>query len=325
MVTKVFLPLRSNTAWFSDEEALRRFERLLRMHIALYDRIVLEDGIFRMNADSGGQGFAFMIPPLSTDADRTRLSFCEPGGAFGISVGGTTVLHGQSSFGCNADFKPVLHRAGLEDATYFEWKSGELIPELKRQTEELAEVDYRDPELEDLLPPQSFLRKELLKGFYRDAVLAHVLRMPFGVDHHLAGFLNYKRRHHPEGNLPAISNVLFDHWLGLELPDFSSYSWQEVHELHETDVGNDLRRMVERVCTSVSNAVPDNPTEDDVRDLVQQAFSQELLSELRAQRTGVGKTTINLVLNFVPYGSVLSTMLEASSFVSQRTSWISLL
>jgi hypothetical protein len=325
MGTRIFLPLRSNTAWFSDAEAIGRFERLLRIHIALYDRIVLEDGILRLSCDDDGQGFVFTIPPNNTSADRTKLSFCEPGGSFAIAVGGQTVLHGKQSYGCNADFKPILHRAGLNGATYFQWLFGDLVPELKQQTDRLAAVDLEDDGLLSSLPEQPFLQKELLKGFYRDAVIAHENHMTLGIDRHMAAFLEWKRSHAGGLGLPSPAYALLEHWVTLNLPDFSQFSWEQIHELHESDVGEDLRRMVERICSSVISALSNQPTKEDLDSLVASAFNKELIAEVRSRRAGVTRCAVNMLLNFVPYGGVISGMLDANDLTRDRASWISLL
>jgi hypothetical protein len=326
MTTKIFLPLRSNTGWFSEDEGIRRFERLLKIHIALFDRIVLEDGTYEILADSDGQGFTNTLPPEGCKGfNRNEFHFYQQGGDFGVSIGDRPVLQGKLSLGCSADFRPVLARAGLEEATYFEWFFGDLVDELKPRLDELAESDLRDKVLIKDLPSQAFFRTQLVKSFYRDGMIAKIKKLPLAVDHHLARFLDHKRARNP-ACLPAeTAFFVYDHWVNLNLPDFASYSWQEIHELHESDAGNDFRRMIERTTGQVNSAIRERASPMDVDHLVATIFSQELVHEVVSRRNSVAGTSVKLLLNIVPYGSLISGASDLTSMGRDVASWISLL
>lgn len=325
MSTKIFLPLRSNIGWFSEQQAIERFERLLKVHIALFDEIILQDGTLHFLSDGKGQGLEMMMQPEASNRDRTKLKFYTPGGNFGVAMGDMPVMQGQMSFGCDADFFPILHRAGLNDATYFEWSSDELIPEIKRETDRLAESDNRDLGLTDVLPNDPYLKKELLKGFYRDAVLAQEIKTPFAIDFHLSPFLNRKRELGWKGGMPSVPLRFLDHWIKLNLPDFSEFAWSEIHELHESPSGEDFRRLVERITQQVEDAMSTSATQSDIDNLVSEAFSTELLKELRPRRATLSSATANLLLNFVPIGPLISGAKDYLTVGRDATSWISLL
>lgn len=325
MPTKIFLPLRSNALWFSEDEAVRRFERLLKVHIAVFDELLLEDGAFAIFADSEGQGMTQPFPPgWCKDYDRSEFRFYQPGGHFGLQVGDKTILSAKLSLGCTADFKPILLRAGLEGATYFQWHVGVINANLQQKVNELVDRELVDSDLVDDLPSQKFFRKELLRGFYSDALLSQILKVPFAIDSHLSKFVERKRikSHGPDS---ALELIVFDHWVELGLPDFSAYSWQEIHELHDSPVGNDFRRMVERVSLNVKEVILARGSNGDLRNAVSKAFSTELLNEVRNRRVGLGKLGVDLVLNFVPYGSLISGIRSAAESGRDATSWISLL
>ena len=218
---------------------------LLKVHIALYDRVMLEDGTYFFMSDGDGQGVAWKVGPDAVkDYDRTKLTFHSLGGQFGVAFGEKQLMTGKMAFGCNADFLPIIHKAGLTEATYFEWIRRELKQEYVEQTDALGEADCRRAEFADTLPADTYLRMGLLKGFYRDAVVAGDLCVPFAVGHHFAGFLAKKR---DEASVRMSENVAFSFlgiWIELNLPNFANYSWEQIHELHESPRGDDFRRMV---------------------------------------------------------------------------------
>jgi hypothetical protein len=229
------------------------------------------------------------------------------------------------SFGCDADYLPIVHRAGLTDATYFEWSSDDLIPEVKQEADKLAEIDDRDPAIANVMPSDKYLRKELLKGFYRDAILSQALKMPLAVDQQLCGFIAKKRTASFAQYAPSMPLAFYDRWIALDLPDFTGYSWEQIHSLHESPEGNDFRRMVERLSSQVESALPESPSQVDLNDLVDKAFSKEIIAELRARRTGLASTSASLALNLIPYGSAISAIKDVVDFGRDSTSWVSLL
>jgi hypothetical protein len=325
MATKVFLPLRSNTSWFSEDDAVRRFERLLKVHVALFDELVLEDGAYSIFAAADGQGMAQPLPPgWCKDYDRSEFRYYQPGGRFGIQVGDKTLLSAELSFGCTADFKPILLRAGLEEATYFQWHVGDINQILQQEVNQQADRDLLDNELVGDLPLQKFFRKELLRGFYRDAFLAQLLRMPLAIDHHLSKFV-HRKKVKVSGPEPAPELMIYDHWVELGLPDFSEYSWQEIHELHDSEVGNDFRRMIERISMQVREVISAGGAADEIRHLVGKMFSIELVNEVRLRRSNLGTLGVDVLLSLVPYGSLLSGIRSAADSGRDTTSWISLL
>jgi hypothetical protein len=83
--------------------------------------------------------------------------------------------------------------------------------------------------------------------------------------------------------------------------------------------------MVERLTVGIDDAILNSPSAGDLRNLVANAFDQELLRELRSHRTSVTSTVVDMALNFVPFGSLASTAKGLSALGRDKTSWISLL
>jgi hypothetical protein len=325
--TRVFLPLRSNTAWFSDESGRLRFEALLKTHIALYDRVILEDGRLEITSDGRGQGMTIPLAPNSIPQDRRQINYFKSGGTFAVQVGNTPILHGNAAFGCSADFFPILSSAGLQDATYLEWFLGDLVDEIKQQCQGAADRDlyYKDGALVGTLPNDRYMRKEIVKGFYRDSLIAHFKGATIGFDEHIRGFLDAKRVELSRSPSPAVQELLFQRWIDLGLPDFSQYSWEEIHVLHESDAGNDLRRMIARISNEAMAALQADATDSDLREIVAKAFEVELVQEIRVRRANARSVTISLALNFVPYGGIASGLLELNALSTDKASWVSLL
>ena len=114
--TRVYMPLRSNAAWFADADCRKRLERQIKICLVLYDRIIFENGRYCVTAGVDGQGLQVMCPGDSYPGDRTKISFFTPGDEFGVALDGKQIMTSTSQSIYEVDYLPIIHDAQLADA-----------------------------------------------------------------------------------------------------------------------------------------------------------------------------------------------------------------
>ena len=168
--TRVFMPLRSNAAWFGDADCRERLERQIKTYLVLYDHIIFENGRYRITAGVDGQGIEMMCPGDSYPGDRSKISFFPPGDEFGVEFGGKQLLSSTSQSAYEVDYLPIVRDAGLEHAGCVRWSDNDIKPEFKNAITQRVSQDLHGKALHDVLPENSYLRKHILEALYRDSL-----------------------------------------------------------------------------------------------------------------------------------------------------------
>jgi len=325
---ELFLPLRSNSSWFSTTSTRDRLERQIKVNLVLYDRLIVQDGRYRITAGTDGQGMDMLLPTNKCGDDRKSISFYEPGGKFGVRLGDKVLLQSESYVSYDVDFYPIFYDAGLLDAEYIEWRPIDLTAQHQREADQQAEEDSRNDQLNGILPENSYLRGAILRAIYRDSFLAHSLRTPFCVDSAVAPVVQWKQRLGKTAWLHELPPIFFDCWVKLDLPDFSSYSWEEVRRVRESGAGADLRMMMDRTLAQIEDALPNISDQREISELVALGMSKELIREVDARRSRAAGTVVNLALNWLPLpffgGALAGTVKDLQSLWNERGSWLSL-
>ena len=324
---QIFLPLRSNSSWFSTTDTRKRLEKQIKVDLILYDRLVIQDGRYRMVAGIDGQGFDMMLHGNSYEGERRAITFYTPGADFGVQVGGSALIASKSLVSYDVDFYPIFHDAGLLEADYIEWRVVDLADPRQNEADQQAEKDAKSDHLNSVLPENSYLRKTILRALYRDSLLANELRLPFCVDATVAPIIAWKQALGQAAWKNELPQVLFDCWVSLDLPDFGDYSWENIHVLRESDIGRDFRAMIDRLLASIEGALPSITAPRDIKELIALGFSKELLNEMNARRPTTFGTVVSLALNWLPLpyaGATLSSIRDLLALQKEQTSWISL-
>jgi hypothetical protein len=329
-MSEIFLPLRSNAAWFTNADTRVALERRMKQYALLYDQVVLQNGRYRCIATEAG-GLEMYVPPSEDVEERRSISFYTPGDQFALRVAedpdGTwhPLLDGEVKASYEVDFFPIIHDAGLLGVDYFPWLNGDLEPAAKSKAKAAAGVDRRDSELRSVLPDVRFLRNSIIDGLYIDAALGQALELPFGVDAHTAAAIDWKRRQIQKMIAPDVTATIFQHWIAVGCPDYSHLSWEELHDLRESPAGHDFRRMLERLTDRVQVALPNVEDTRALSEIVAREFNLELVRELLARKATYTKATLNLTANLIPYGSVPSTVKDLHDAIKEERSWVCLL
>src|SRR4051812_28993048 len=111
-MSAIFLPLRSNAAWFASQDYRQVLEQRLKNLALVYDQLVVQDGRYhRVVGESNA--FDIMMPPEQIQ-DRSHLRFTSPGTPFKISIAetGTSDWHalggGPALVNYDVDFFPLF-------------------------------------------------------------------------------------------------------------------------------------------------------------------------------------------------------------------------
>ena len=130
-MSQLFLPLRSNAAWFTSADTRDALERRMKQYALLYDQVVLQNGRYRFVAvDSGG--VETYVPPGVDDESRLSIDYYTPGSEFAVRISADPdgewhpLIAGQTRASYAADFLPILHDAGMLSGDYFAWFNGDI-------------------------------------------------------------------------------------------------------------------------------------------------------------------------------------------------------
>jgi hypothetical protein len=121
----------------------------------------------------------------------------------------------------------------------------------------------------------------------------------------------------------SLPNAIFDFWVDLQLPDFSSLPWDSLMEIRESDAGVSFRRMIHRLSDRVKAALPEVSDQREIDLLIAAELSKEILAELSQRTTSVSGTAVSFALNFIPFGNVPSMMKDAAALERDQSSWVS--
>ena len=234
------------------------------------------------------------------------------------------------------DFLPLLEHAGIVREEYITLWDGDRTEQLASEMHRRALDDAKTPEFSNLLPgrtPQEALR--VLENLYADAGVAGALELPIACDERLKPTIELGTQRAfaaLQVQQPRLS--IYSRWLEMQLPDFASGSWAEIHELRQSAAGRDFRRVLERVSVRLIEALPDLQTADDVRSVIDREYLNETslaaANHISIPLRLLSAVSLDVGLNWLGLPSPISATLaaateEAWSVYSKRRQWISLM
>ncbi|MFH1671809.1 MAG: hypothetical protein ABIF87_00040 [Pseudomonadota bacterium] len=323
-MSKIFLPLRSNAAWFVEEQARSELERRIKIYMVLYDEIIFQDGRYVSRAGETGS-FDILMPSDRYPGDRTSISFCKPGHNFSVVIAGQKIIGGKAQVAYETDFYPIIHDSGLFGMDYFKWNSIDISNEDKQVAQKIATTDLNNEEIVKSIQRQYFIRKNVLESLFIDSILSFRLRLPFLTDFRMLSIIKQKNNEFKLHFEPSIEGLFFDNWISMELPDFSYMSWEKVHEIRESEAGQNFRLMIAKLSTSVQEKLSEIDDERDIEKIVNWEFFKETIDEFRHFSPTYSEFGLNIGLNLIPYGAFIGTMKDFSNLLEYHNSWVTLL
>ena len=296
----------------------------------LYDEILIQDARYSCTILKTGS-IERMLRGNLGEIDRRSISYYTPGSQLVVQVaqreGGPyhPVLSGEAVASYEVDFYPILADAGLLGESYFLAYHDDISKEDEAAAKKAVSTDLRDLALLDYLPGHQFEQSAVLKSCYIDSILAYRLGLPYGIDRRVGPVFDHKKARVAHMSADQVPPVFYNLWVSIGFPDYSLADWDHVHAVRESAAGQDFRRTLERISDSMRKALPEIESEQDVVDLINREFYQELAKELIARRATYEKATLNLAANFVPYAGLVTAIGDFVAAAREESSWVCLL
>jgi hypothetical protein len=324
-MSKIYLPLKSNSVWFVEDKGRAELEKRIKNYTILYDEIIIQDGRYVCRVGETGS-FDIMMSPDAYPGDRTKIKFYTPGNNFAVQVKGETIIGGKADIAYETDFYPILYDAGVVNASCYTWARIDLKDDEKKIVNKEVSADLNSEELNDLIPTYYFQKKNVIESFYTDSLLSFRIQIPFLSDHRMAPIINWKNQQSKIQFKDTIEELFYNFWLKIGLPDFGMLGWEQIHEIRESDAGNDYRKMINRISETINQNIGALKNQVDLELIVGSEFSRELVNELLSRLQNLRKVFFNLGLNLIPYASVAFTgAKDLKELITKRKSWVSLL
>lgn len=331
-MSKIFFPLRSNSAWFLKDKTKNALERRIKTCLMLYDEVLFQNFLYKCTIWENG-ALDMLLPPSSIGFDRKKINYFKPGAKAGLFIGPTgseerhQIISGEAKISYHVDYYPIIHEAELLSADYINFIDIDVNQKGKNKAKEAAKVDDKKLKTAQILGENKFFREKILESLYIDSMLSLHVRAPFIIDFNAGPITKFKLMNELKVHEGAIKDIFFNNWIGLGLPDFGLASWEEIDKLRQSSAGVELRKMLERIINEVSNELPNISNYNDLMLIIERLFTKEIINELVSKIPSSKGTFFNIGLNLIPYGigSVTGGFKDIIKLVLDRRSWISLL
>lgn len=326
VMNRIFLPLRSNSGWFVDQEIRYELEKRLKNCIVFYDEIVIQDGRYIYRGGKTGN-FELFLPADQSGRDRREHIICETGNEFGVTLGDNKIIWGTAEVAYETDFYPIVYDAGIVEKNYIKWTPVDLPDKAKSTPKEVANLDIEDVELKQYLPDTYYQQKNILESLYFDALLSFHMNMPFLTDHRMTPIIHWKNKQIGMHFDKTVEDIFLSCWISVGFPDFGELPWNEVIKIRESHAGQDFRRMVGQISSVIKNSYHEVKEAMELELLVQRFLSKELVLQLRAKLPKPQTAFLNLGLNLIPWGGgiALGGGKDLKDLIAKRNSWVSLI
>lgn len=325
---RILLPLRSNAGWFTDANSQAALEQRLKNYLVTFDEIAVQDGRYSVTLWNSQTSFELMSPAASIGFPRNSVDYFKAEHEPLLLVGGQVLGQGPAEASYTVDFAPLFTAAGIRDADYVEWLDGDITEESKKQLGKLASIQTSSripvpPELESMSAKR---RETILTALLIDTAISNAVGIPFSTDFHAGPLISWNNAGVLSRLAPAIRPRIYDEWVLLGLPDFSSASWDEVHKVRESMAGRDYRAMLRRVEADVLAATREELSSDEIVSIIRRGLVNEIVTELIALAPSAKQAALNVGWNLVPLvGAALATISDVREIVQHQQSWVSLL
>lgn len=326
-----FFPLRTNVDYFSSPEAELALEQRIKQASILYDRVVLEGGIYKaLIGDEGA--WDLHIPRAHTTEDLLLDSaHNDYGKEGGLSVWAaipnseprllfsSNITH---SFYCQYEsLKQVTDSHGVDWLDIEEYQLTKEGKQIARHAETLIKAHFQqnEPSVE------RFLKSKVSSNLSHDLVLSQDMGCPVSINMASANAL-----------LPALNLEPAPGWAGLHvtLPNVGNVRWEEIAEERKTPSYIEFRKKLVQIESSVRAALDAGDIDAaQYETSLAQKVIDELTEEIKANTITAGKIVRNalpgvgldIVSGFgipLPFvGTALSAIGEFNQLRKQRQSW----
>jgi hypothetical protein len=186
----LLVPLRSNASGLVAGSPVDTVRRRLKTASILFDRILLEAGVYRLQAGPGGS-FAVLDPPRPDEEPRWQTAAARHAAqaeSFGLAMGRETtpgvpaavahaVMSSEATISWAATLQPFARELPADTGWIGFTRTPEPVNDMRRVKDRWDQTDKRNPALERAIPEQ-FVRAAVIGDANRDLAVA--------VEHELA-------------------------------------------------------------------------------------------------------------------------------------------
>jgi hypothetical protein len=326
-----FFPLRTNAEAFNSAAGYTALTNRIKQAILLYDDLLFEAGLYTGFVTEGGY-FDNWHPPTQLSLamlNNLRASHKPSGGEAALFVQAVDstdapmpLIQGEALLRYHSEFHTLLSAFELNDCSFIHMQPFGLTDygkeEAKELRKELTKVGHNA-----LLDTHERLKSLFIKQLSQDLVICSDLEMPFSMASFYAPLLKGCAGIHCAPGFTAFQ---------VAVPDVSHLCFEEILRLREQDCAVELRKKLfeleERVALAMSQGEV-NEVERIVR--LQQAFIDELIREIRANKSSKARSIINLMLDFIlsfapsfgplGVGFLTSAAKEYGKITTEQRSW----
>jgi hypothetical protein len=339
-MSTLYLPLRSNTSWFATEDTQAEFEQRLKSLVVTHDELLIQDGRYELTLWQDDQLMDTFVPLQMLGAqERTEVRFAKYGQRSSIALtrpGHTEfvpVVSGPISAAYQVDFVPLLRRVGIYGESYIRMMEGDLDNASCDRVRKKAREDARHDSFKSLPGGTRTQNEKLLEGLYIDAASSRALAMPFSADIQARSFAAWGVKRSVAHLGPDFRLPVYSRWVSLQLPDFSTATWSELHDLRESAAGRDFRRVLEVVSRKVADAASHTDDPREIESVIDREYYREVMEALSEKRSVKFRLShavaIDVLFNFLGLSLSASAAVagatELLAVIRERNQWISLL
>ena len=335
--TSILFPLRTNVALFKTPEGYLDLEERLKVAALLYDRLLLEGGLYIFQAaKTGSYDYHYPRTAISDEMaakqreEYERISRDNPKAEFIVTlqISGSEriipVVRGPTEAIYFAELQSLAANFNGREQPWVEWLDGD-IDNASAAAEWIRSQDYNDRNTMNLGDEfgNDFVKSKLIHALNRDLALAAIFEATLSTDPlHLALMA---KKTETAGFAPTIQNLVVQ----AGFPGVKEVPWNEIVGLRADPGMVEFRHVVDEIENEIA-LLPEVKDSDDLRDEITRRWLQRFAEVIAATRPSLKQVTSDsvksLVLDFVPLPGLgtLTTIIGGTRDVRKaRQSWLS--
>lgn len=327
-----WFPLRTNVSYFADRSNYLTLQSRVKEALILFDKVLFQGGDYKLYVGEKNHIEIYM-PYGEPHEEGVKFTERSKGAPFSLAFRPSTAKPKDPDLVLVDDtiwveygsqyhnlYKELIS-FGIEDIDLIDI---DLNSEGKKIANELAEIDLARIALYEM---NELLGRRLVINLNHDLILQSELRLPSSIDGIHASLLTKKL-----ANMMKFFRVPGFIALDTCVPNFSSLHWDHIAELRHDPSIHEFRREISGIEKGIVDSLG-KASEADVRQLINEHLTDELLLEIKNLRPTKGKIlgdiSIDLMACLVPpvgyFKSTFDAVGEMVDLYKSSRSWITML
>lgn len=329
--SQAFFPLRSNADYFSSPEAELALEQRIKQASILYDRIILEGGIYKALIGDDG-AWDLHVPRSKITGDMLRPERDEEHSdgrslAVWANIPNTEprlLVSSNITHELFCQYETLIQKAHLYGVDWLDIEEYQLTPSGKRIAHSAEGLIKEHFELGK--PSEGrFLRSRISSNLSHDLVMSQDMSCTISINMASANEL-----------LPTLGLAPATGWAGLQatLPNIGNIGWEEIAQERKSPSYMEFRKKLVQIETVVRGALDAGDIDTAQYEI---SLGQKVIDELTEEMKGKTQTSGKIVRNALPgivldivssfgiplpfISTAISSLKEFAEMQKQRHSW----